>query len=263
MSHRVYGFVVGIVHCLGYTIPGESAVDFSGRDLDLEHERVADLGLGNVGSVRIADLHLTRRRRTSVGNRARRRNHGDIEALAEVDGTRGVDTPDPVGLGVEGHQLGMFLDHEDEASDALVVEQAASVELHDEVNGAAGLALLDGKAALGVVAVALDVHYSVEFGVGEHDVDLDAIRETVDDDFGSVEVLGRDDGGWDGDAAGVWVAGVALDTAADALVVDGRGVGVGAAGVGHAGILAGKARLFTILERRAVGIDSAFWFWKR
>ena len=196
VSHRVDGLVVLLVHRLGDAVTGEPAVDLAGTDLHLEHESVTDLGLGDVGAVERADAHGARGRGSGVGDGARGGERGHGEVLLEVVGSSGVDTPDPVGLGSEGHQLGMLLHHQDEGGHALVMEEAAGAELDAEVDGRLGLSLLHGQSALGVVGVALDVHDAVELGIGDDHRGEHAVGQAVDDDLRSVKRLGRDDRWW-------------------------------------------------------------------
>lgn len=258
VRHRVDRLVVLLVHRLGDAVPGEPAVDLARRDLDLEHELVSDLGLADVGSVRVADAHGARGRRACVGDRAGGGERGHVEALLEVVRPGGVDTLDAVRLRGEGHQLGMFLHDEDEGGDALVVEEAARAELDVEVDGSTRLALLDRESALGVVAVTLDVHDAVEVGVGDDHVDLDAVGETVDNDLGAVERLGNNWRRWNGNASVVRISSVALNALADTSVVDGRGVGVLSAGIWDARIATGLIGA-TPFEGGALRIDCALW----
>jgi hypothetical protein len=85
----------------------------------LKHEAVPDLGPTDVLAVGVADAHGAGGRRTRVGDRPRRRQHRHVEAVLDGLHARLVDAADAVGLRLEGDELGMLLDHQDEVCLAL------------------------------------------------------------------------------------------------------------------------------------------------
>jgi hypothetical protein len=85
----------------------------------LEHEAVPDLGPTDVLAVGVADAHGAGGGRTRVGDRPRRRQHRHVEAVLDGLHARLVDAADAVGLRLEGDELGMLLDHQDEVCLAL------------------------------------------------------------------------------------------------------------------------------------------------
>lgn len=75
----------------------------------LQHERISNLSLRDVVSVRVADLHGAGRRRSGVGDGAGRGQGADVESNVEVVLSRLVDAPDPVGLRLVRHKLLVLL----------------------------------------------------------------------------------------------------------------------------------------------------------
>ena len=66
------------------------------------------------GAVAVADAHGAGGRGPGVGDGAGRGQHGHVEADVDVLDAGLVDAADAVGLRLEGHQLGVLLDHKDE-----------------------------------------------------------------------------------------------------------------------------------------------------
>lgn len=128
---------------------------------DLEQQVVSNLGTADLFAVHRADLHLTSWWWTSVGDCSRCGNHADIESQRHCLFTGVVDTLDVVCPGAVRHKLGVFLDDQHKGGLPVDVHQAARVEEHLEVDRLT-LAAGHEAAALGVLAVALDVDHSVE-----------------------------------------------------------------------------------------------------
>ncbi len=135
---------------VGYSVTaaGESTINSDGFDLDLKHETVSDDGAVDFVAGRQTDLHGTDRRWARVRDGAGRGQHGDVEADGDTLLGRVVDTAHTIGLGLEGHQLGMFLDDQDERSLAVDQHQTAGVEAHLVIDGADVAAGLQHLAAL-------------------------------------------------------------------------------------------------------------------
>ena len=85
----------------------------------LEHEAVSNLSPADVLSVGVADAHGAGGGRTRVGNRPGCGEHGNVEPVVDGLDAGLVDAADAVGLGLEGDELGMLLDDEDEVGLAL------------------------------------------------------------------------------------------------------------------------------------------------
>ena len=114
VRHRVHGLLVVVVDGSRDAVSGESAVNFSGRNLNLEHELVSDLGLGDVLPVGIGYAHGTGGRRASVGDGARGGEGRNVEAEVDVLLAGVVHAFDAVGLGLVRHQFRMFLNDKHE-----------------------------------------------------------------------------------------------------------------------------------------------------
>ena len=139
------------------------------------------------------------------------------------------------------------------------MEQSACVEVHGEVERVDSVPDGDGFPALRVVGVALDVHDAVKELVRNGDDYADAVGQTVDDDIGAREV-GDDDGGrgqGDADARAKGVLPESFDAPAQAPVVDGGAVGVGAARPLDARVGARQVARLAVLGRVTVGVHSA------
>lgn len=76
---------------------------------DLEQEVVADLGLRHFFSVDSANLHVTRRRWTGVGNRSGSCDHADVEAKRYSSFSGVVDAFDVVSSCPICNKFRMFL----------------------------------------------------------------------------------------------------------------------------------------------------------
>lgn len=150
-----------IVHSLGNAATCKATIDLMWLNCDFEEQVVSDLSTADLLAVHSADLHLTSWWRTRVGDRARCGNHADIESQGHSLFTGVVDTLDVVRPGAVRHQLGVFLDDQHEGGLPVDVYQATGVEEHLEVDRLT-LAAGHEAAALGVLAVALDVDDSVE-----------------------------------------------------------------------------------------------------
>ncbi len=85
----------------------------------LEHEAVPDLCPTDVLAVGVADAHGAGGGRTRVGDRPRRCQHRHVEAVLDGLHASLVDAADAIGLRLEGDELGMLLDHQDEVCLAL------------------------------------------------------------------------------------------------------------------------------------------------
>ena len=70
------------------------------------------------------------------------------------------------------------------------MEQSAGIEFDCKVERLGSLALFHTSSAVGIVAVALDVHDAVEVGVHNIDKSLDSVSQTIDNDVWSREVCG-------------------------------------------------------------------------
>jgi hypothetical protein len=68
------------------------------------------------------------------------------------------------------------------------MEQATCVKLDIEVKWIGSLALINGSAAVRVMAVSLDVHDTMEIGICNRYGHLDAISQTVDKDVWSWKI---------------------------------------------------------------------------
>ena len=108
-----------VVHGVCNTAPGKPAVDRVGLDINLQHQIVSNLGSRYILAVGVADSHGAGGRRSSVGYGACGGQHGDVEANINGLDAGLVDAAHPVGLGLEGHQLRVLLDNEDEVCFAL------------------------------------------------------------------------------------------------------------------------------------------------
>ena len=141
------------------------------------------------------------------------------------------------------------------------MEQSACVEVDGEVEGVDSVPDGDGFPALRVVGVALDVHDAVKELVGDGYDDADAVGQTVDDDIGAREV-GDNHRWWgqgDADARTKGVFPEAFDAPAQAPVVDGGAVSVGAARPLDARVGARQVARLAVLRRVTVGVYSALW----
>jgi len=94
--------------------PGKPAVDSVRLYVNLQHEAVSNLGAADVLAVAVADPHGAGRRWSCIGNGSSSCEHADVEAGLNVLNARLVHALDAVGLRLEGHQLGVLLDHQDE-----------------------------------------------------------------------------------------------------------------------------------------------------
>lgn len=207
-------------------------------------------------AVGIANAHCAGRRRTSVCDGARSGQHGHVEAQVDGPLTGVVQTLDAIGLGVESHQLGMLLNHQNKLGLAVKMIKTASVELDHEVDGAASVLGLHGPPALRIIAVALDVHDAVEVTIGHVDENLNAILETVDGHLRSREIA-HDGSGGNWRAADLGVTSVTLDTCAFSFVVDWLArctISIGTARFSHANISASVVPQFAIFHGEAVRV---------
>ena len=68
------------------------------------------------------------------------------------------------------------------------MEQSAGIEFDGKVEGLGGLALFHTSSAVGVVAVALDVHDAMEVGVHNRHESLNSVSQTIDNDVWAREV---------------------------------------------------------------------------
>ena len=158
-------------------------------------------------------------------------------------------------MSFECHQLGMFLDDQDERGLSILQHQSASVESNLVVDAADITFGVKDSATAFILGVSLDVEDSIETGSADMDVDLDAIGQTVDNNVRSWEV-GTE--WWRfGDATRFAIfEGVATDTSANGPVVSGTAFRVGIADSFGARIATCGV---TVLVIRAVVVTDTFW----
>ena len=108
-----------IIHGLGHTAPGVTSVDGIRLHIHLEHETITDLSSVYILSIGITNSHGAGGRGASVGNGPGCGQHGHIEAHVNLLYSSVVYTAYSVGLGLESHQLGMFLDDENKVGFSL------------------------------------------------------------------------------------------------------------------------------------------------
>jgi len=189
-DHVVVGaafVVVGQSHAA----PGEPAVDSVRLHVHLEHEAVSDLGAADVLAVAVADPHGAGRRRSCIGNGSGSGEHADVEAGLNVLDARLVHALDAVGLRLEGHQLRVLLDHQDEVGQTIIMEETTGGKVDLEVNLVhSSLWHVDSLSAALVIAVTLDVHNAVEVAVTQVDIHQHTISQTVHREVGPGEVCG-------------------------------------------------------------------------
>lgn len=157
---------------------------------DLEHQVVTNFSRVDFLSIRRGDSHRTRRRWTSIGNRAGCRQHLNIEANRDVLFSGLVDTLDVVGLSLICHQLGMLLNDEHKAGNAIDVVQTAFAKLHLERLCACRSVSrqIQYASALFFLAVTFHVQYTVEASVLQFQLDLNTVSKTLHVHGGSREV---------------------------------------------------------------------------
>jgi len=134
------------------------------------------------------------------------------------------------------------------------LEQSAGIEFDFKVERLGSLALFHTSSAVGIVAVALDVHDAVEVGVHNIDKSLDSVSQTIDNDVWSREVCGWWYWLWYRYASSLRISSESFDTLAVANVVERSSESIGATRVANARICTSQVTELAVFGGVAVRI---------